>query len=172
MKFCIAAAAVAALAITTLPAQASLVTYATSLTSAGEPVDTSTATGTATVVFDDVAMSVRVILDWVGLATNTPFGHIHCCTAVAGTGSAGVVLQFPGLTQAMTGSFDATFTPANFGTISAGAQAGKAYVNIHTPGTFGGGEIRGFLQAVPEPGSMALTLAALGLASLALRRRV
>jgi hypothetical protein len=161
----------AALTATALPAQASLVSFATQLGAAGEPVPTSTATGNATVVFDDVALTVRVLLNWTGLANATPFGHIHCCTAVANTGNVGVALEFDGLTQAITGSYDATFTPANFNTIFTGAKEGKAYVNIHTPGTYRAGEIRGFLQAVPEPGSMALVVAALGLAGLAARRK-
>jgi hypothetical protein len=161
----------AALTATTLPAQASLVSFATLLSSAGEPVPTSTATGNATVVFDDVALTVRVVLNWAGLASAAPFGHIHCCTAVANTGSIGVALEFDGLTQAITGSFDATYTPANFNTIFTGAKEGKAYVNIHTPGVYQRGEIRGFLQAVPEPGSMALVVAALGLAGFAARRK-
>jgi CHRD domain/PEP-CTERM motif len=163
----------AALAATTLPAQASLVSFATMLSSAGEPVPTSTATGNATVVFDDVALTVRVVLNWAGLANARPFGHIHCCTAVANTGNAPVALDFAGLTPDTTGSFEATFTPLNFNTIFTGAKDGKAYVNIHTPGTYQAGEIRGFLQAVPvpEPGSMALVVAALGLAGFAARRK-
>jgi len=45
---------------------------------------------------------------------------------------------------------------------------GHAYINFHTV-QFGGGEIRGFLQAVPEPGTFALV--AMGLASLLLGAR-
>ena len=43
--------------------------------------------------------------------------------------------------------------------------AGTSYLNIHT-NTFAGGEIRGFLTAVPEPSSMILSgLAMVGLAA-------
>jgi hypothetical protein len=35
--------------------------------------------------------------------------------------------------------------------------AGEAYLNIHTT-TFGGGEIRGFLTAVPEPSTWAMMI--------------
>ena len=49
---------------------------------------------------------------------------------------------------------------------------GKAYWNIHSS-AFGGGEIRGFMVPVPEPGTLAIAgLAAAGLAVGAWRRRV
>jgi len=50
------------------------------------------------------------------------------------------------------------------------AQDGKAYLNIHST-VFTGGEIRGFLTAVPEPATWALMLAGFGLAGGALRLR-
>jgi hypothetical protein len=64
------------------------------------------------------------------------------------------------MTQAST--YPAAYITANGGT-TAGAEAavftafneGRAYWNIHTS-TFGGGEIRGFLTAVPEPSTFAL----------------
>ena len=49
-----------------------------------------------------------------------------------------------------------------FATLAAGIAAGKAYVNIHSPGLYAGGEIRGFLTAaIPEPETYALMLAGL-----------
>jgi hypothetical protein len=45
-------------------------------------------------------------------------------------------------------------------TLAAGAVAGRAYLNIHSM-AFPGGEINGFLVQTPEPGTMALAIAAL-----------
>jgi hypothetical protein len=71
-------------------------------------------------------------------------------------------------------SYNAAFITANGGTVSSalsalltGFDAGKAYLNIHTS-SFSGGEIRGFLERVPEPSS--LLLATLGAAGLLVRR--
>jgi len=113
---------------------------------------------------------VAVQLSFQGLATSSPFGHIHCCTAVPLTGSSGVALDFTSFPAASTGFYTSTFTlaPAAFSTLLGGAAAGKAYVNIDTPGTYAGGEIRGFLPVttvVPEPGTYALM--GLGLAAVA-----
>ena len=98
------------------------------------------------------------------------------------------VPSFPGFPLGVTsGSFDntfntsvdATYNPAfisaNGGTAAsaeailfAGMVAGQSYLNIHTT-QFPGGEIRGFLAAVPEPGT--LLLLTTGLAGLAQRLR-
>ena len=78
-----------------------------------------------------------------------------------------------GFPSAKTGVYSNTFTLATgpFATLLAGTQAGKAYVNIHSPGLYAGGEIRGFLMPVPEPETYALMLAGLGLVGVAARRR-
>lgn len=159
--------------LTSVPASAVVTTFTTLLSSAGEPVPTSTATGTAVVSFDDAVNSVTVLLSFSGLANASPFGHIHCCTATAGTGSAPVALNFTSFPAVATGSYVSSFTltPAAFTTLLSGSAAGKAYVNIHTPGTYAGGEIRGFLPAVPETGTYALLLAGLAVVGYAARRR-
>jgi hypothetical protein len=74
-------------------------------------------------------------------------------------------------------SYNPAFVTAHGGTAASaeaalidGLNAGQAYLNIHT--TFRtGGEIRGFLAAVPEPSSWALMIAGFGLAGAGLRRR-
>jgi len=168
----VCAAGLLALAAAT-PASALTTIFFTGLSSAGEPVPTSTATGAAIVTFDDAANTVTVQIAFQGLANASPFGHIHCCTAVPLTGSVGVALSFTAFPAVATGFYtnEFTLTPAAFSTLFAGAFDGKAYVNIHTPGLYGGGEIRGFLPAVPEPGTYALMLGGLGALGWAVRRR-
>ncbi len=185
---CLLAAAVA------LPATAHETVYKATLNGASEaPPNVSPGFGTATVTFDFDAVTMRVETSFSGLLGNTTASHIHCCTAVPGTGTAGVATTtptFPGFPLGVTsGSYDHTFdmslassyNPAfitsHGGTISSamnalifGLDAGETYLNIHTS-AFPGGEIRGFLVAVPEPSTYALMLAGLGLAGLAARRR-
>jgi hypothetical protein len=139
-------------------------------------VPTSTATGFATVSFDDVLFKVSVNLSFTGInnsPTNQAFGHIHCCTVVAGTGNAPVNLGFNTLPSTVSGSYIDSFTLTSgaFSTLFTGVSAGKAYVNIHTPGTYAAGEIRGFLAPIPEPETYALMLAGLGAVAWAARRR-
>jgi CHRD domain/PEP-CTERM motif len=174
MKFKLACGAAAAALSFAMPASAVVTVFTTTLSKMGEPVPTSTATGAAIVSFDDAVNSITVLLSFAGLANSSPFGHIHCCTAVAGTGNGPVLLDFGTLPAVTTGSFIAFYPgAAMFNTILMGATAGKAYVNIHTPGTYAAGEIRGFLAttAVPEPGSLALLLAGVGIVGFVSRRR-
>ena len=154
-----------------MPATAATLSFTADLSSAGEPVPTSSATGNALVTFDDVANSVSVNLNWSGLLGSNPFGHIHCCTAAVGTGNAGVALGFGTLDNVATGSYTGTFSPMNFASLLTGVSDGKAYVNIHTPGTYQAGEIRGFLMPVPEPSTYVLLLSGLVAVGAAVRRR-
>jgi hypothetical protein len=173
-------------------AQASLLVYNTSLSGPNEG-NASPGLGFATITFDDVAHTMFINASFSGLTGLTTASHIHCCTAVPDTGAAGVATQVPtftgfplnvtsgtyvntfDLTQAS--SWNPAFVTASGGTTAGaeaallgGAAAGTAYLNIHTT-LFPGGEIRGFLTAVPEPGTWALMILGVGLAGASLRRR-
>ena len=174
-----------------------IITYSTTMTGPNEnPANASPGTGIATVVVDDVLRTMRSFGNFTGLQGTTTNAHIHSPVLAAG-GTAGVATVNPILTTQVplgvtSGTFDftldmnqaasynAAFVTANGGTPATAAPAlfnsiaaGTAYFNIHTS-TFAGGEIRGFLVAVPEPSSMLLSglvLTGLGVAVRYRRKR-
>ncbi|HEY9108646.1 MAG TPA: CHRD domain-containing protein, partial [Roseateles sp.] len=104
LKF--AAATLATLfGLAAVPAQATVFHFTATLTSAGEPVPTSLATGSATFAFDNVALTVSVNETFAGIAGDMSGNHIHCCTATAGTGGASVALNFTGLPTGTSGTY-------------------------------------------------------------------
>lgn len=182
-----------ALGVASLSASATV--YTATLSGAVEaPPNASPGTGTVTANFDLAAHTLTIDVTFSGLLAGTTAAHIHCCTAVPGTGTAGVATELPTFTGFPLGvtsgtyshTFDtslaATWNPnfiANFGggTIAgaesafmAGLDSGSAYLNLHTEFA-PGGEIRGFLQPVPEPASFALLALGAPVVLLAVRRR-
>ena len=147
------------------PAHATSFTFGATLTGGAEsPPTLSTATGSALVTFDDVLLTVAVSETFAGLAAPATASHIHCCTNSPGLGNVGVFLGLTGFPSATSGTYRNTFTltSSSFSTLLTGANAGEAYVNVHDS-IYPGGEIRGFLAAVPEPGTYALMLAGLAM---------
>jgi hypothetical protein len=155
------------------------------------PPNASAGTGLGVFTIDDVLDTMQVDITFSGLTGTTTASHVHCC-APAPT-NVGVATELPFFTGFPTGVhsgsyshlFDltnaATYNPAfvaSHGGTASGAEAGlltgmfthQAYLNIHS--TFApGGEIRGQLTYVPEPGTWALMILGFGLAGIALRRR-
>lgn len=169
-------------------ASATIITYTAIL---GPEAVGATGTGTVSLAFDDSTNDLSIAASFSGLTGTTTVAHIHCCTGTPFAGTAGVAVTpgtlpgFPvGVSSGsyaavidldLTASFSGGFLAGNGGTAAgataallAGLDSGKAYFNIHTS-TFPAGEIRGFPQRVPEPGS--LLLAALGIGGLMLAQR-
>ena len=180
--------------------RAATTTLVANLTGAAEfPPTGSPGTGTATVVLDTTAQTLAVAVMFSGLEAGTTASHIHCClpspfqTGV-NVGVATTTPTFPNFPLGVTsGTYSMTFDLTNAATYNpafvtleggtvlgaetalvAGLLAGETYLNIHTT-MFPGGEIRGFLSAVPEPQTwvmMLLGFAGLGFAFRRSRRKV
>lgn len=173
-------------------ASAATTTYTTTLSGAKElPPNSSPATGSVTLVIDNTADTMALNVSFYGLVGPSSAAHIHCCTAAPGAGNAGVATTVPYFagfpigvtagTYSMTldllsaSTYNPAFVTAHGGTLAlaeaallAGLASGSAYFNIHSS-TYPGGEIRGFIAPVPEPGHLAML--AVGLVGLAGVRR-
>ena len=183
------------LAVISAPAAAVPIAYSALLSGPNEsPANASPATGTALVTIDATAHTMNVQVLFQGLTAGNTASHIHVINGPADTNTSDTIgpvatttPTFPGfptgatsgsyvntLDMTLTNSYQAGFLSAA-GSITAaeaalfsGIASGRAYLNIHTT-NFPGGEIRGFLQPVPEPATLLLMSA--GLAGFAFVRR-
>ena len=196
MKAVFALLAASAALLAAAPAMAHIVVYTTPLSGAAEdPPNASPGSGTARITVDDHAFSMRVQASFSDLSGQTTAAHIHCCTALAEAGTAGVATMVPSFAGFPLGvaagsydnSFDMTlasswnpaFLTANggstanaFSSLVTGLNQGTAYFNVHS-NAFPGGEVRGFLAVtpIPEPQTYALMLAGLAAVGIAAKRR-
>lgn len=151
--------------------------YSMTLDGPSEPTS-SPGIGSGSASYDDTLHTLQIQLSFSGLDGNTTAAHIHAPTLVPLSGTAGVATTTPsfagfplGVTSGtfsttldltQSSSYNPSYITANGGT-TAGAESalaaaiagGNAYFNIHST-SFGGGEIRGFLVAVPEPSMLAI----------------
>jgi hypothetical protein len=186
---------VAAFCALATQASAAIFTFDAALSGPSEsPPNVSPGTGLVHVTIDDSAFTMSVSATFSGLTSPDTAAHIHCCTLVPFTGTAGVVTTVPAfagfplgvtsgsysntLDMTASSSYNPAFVTLNggslatsFNTLLTGMEAGEAYFNIHTV-NFPGGEIRGFLHAVPEPSTWAMMILGFaGIGFMAYRRR-
>ncbi|HKG46732.1 MAG TPA: CHRD domain-containing protein [Pyrinomonadaceae bacterium] len=174
-------------------AKADQLVFTTTMTGAQEvPPTGSPGVGSALVTIDTVTNLMTVNVAFAGLLSPSAIAHIHCCAGPGGIAiPATTVPSFPGFPVGVTSgtylqTFDLTlastynpaFIAAHGGTVAsaeaafiAGLLNGQTYFNIHTT-QFPTGEIRGQLQAVPEPATLLLMGTGLTAAAGVIRRRL
>jgi hypothetical protein len=139
---------------------------------------------------------MRVVASFTGLGSGVTVSHIH---VINGPGDANTLdtlgpvatttPTFTGFPSGVTfGDYDMLFDMTDAGSyragwitdsggttalaedeLFAGIMEGRAYLNIHTSG-FPGGEIRAFLEPVPEPSAIVLGVLGILAATLVSRR--
>ena len=140
-------------------------TFQAFLTGSGEnPPNASPASGFGQVILNAAQNQITVDENWSGLLAPATASHIH--TAPPGVNGP-VTFFFAGVPAATSGAIPTqvfAITPAQVASLF----AGNMYFNVHDS-TFPGGEIRGQLQVVPEPSTLALV--GLGVTGVVVRAR-
>ena len=195
MKRIVSSFAMALTMLISSVAFAATTTYRSTMSGPSElPPNSSPGAGIATIVFDDVAMTMLFSIPFIDLPAGTTVAHLHCCTATPLIGTSPPAIGFDdfpvgaqsGLYERLYNLADAaTYEPAFLsvhGTVDAarsfllsGIDNNQSYLNIHTA-QFPAGEIRGFLvelaQPVPEPSSwLMLGVGLAGIGFCAAKRR-
>jgi hypothetical protein len=156
-----------------LPAHADTFHYSAILLGSNEvPPTGSPGTGFGTFTLNTTLQTLTIDETFSGLTAPASAAHIHCCGPV-GVNEI-VAVPFTPFPNATSGHFMATvdltlaatyngpFITQEGGTVSdaeagliAALNSGDTYANIHDA-NFPGGEIRGQINATPEPGSLLL----------------
>jgi hypothetical protein len=191
----LALAAATALAGIAGSAQAAMYFFTTTLAGSNEvPANASAGTGSATLLWDDLAHTATYDITFSGLTGTTIASHTHSRTPGQPGPNFTVATTIPTYTGfplgVTAGTYHHTFDTTAVGSYNpayvtawgglpqaetallAGLNSGTAYLNIHTTDV-PSGEIRGIWAGglVPEPASWALMIAGFGLAGAGLRRR-
>lgn len=133
------------------------------------PAHSTPASGFGTFTLDTLTDLLTFNVNFSGLLAPATAAHIH--TAAAGVNGS-VTLPFTaadGSWQSLTSGTivgSRTITPL----LASQIESGLTYVNIHTS-LFPGGEIRGQIETVPEPASLAMGAIAAGAMGYLIRRR-
>ncbi len=156
----------------TVSAKADTITFTATLSGAKETTpNATTGTGTATVTLNDVTGQGTITLNFSGLSAPVTGSHIHCCAAQGA--NAAVIVPFDAFLTLSADQKSGSITSYAFTLTAAqidAMKAGLTYVNVHTSAN-PGGEIRGQLTAVPEPGTLLLLGTGLLSVAGALKRR-